>query len=44
MFFEEYYFFSVDAMNTGYGFSLISSYHSFPFLPTLVTQYLIHRK
>jgi delta14-sterol reductase len=43
MFFEEYYFFSYDAMNTGYGFSLISSYHSFPFLPTLVTQYLIAR-
>lgn len=43
LFFEEYYFFSYDAMNTGFGFSLISSYHSFPFLPTLITQYLITR-
>lgn len=43
MFFEEYFFFSYDAMNTGYGFSLISMYHSFPFLPTIITQYLIQR-
>ena len=43
MFFEEYFFFSHDAMNTGYGFSLVSSYNSFPFLPTLVTKYLIAR-
>merc|ERR1719215_171137 len=43
MFFEEYFFFSHDAMNTGYGFSLVSSYNSFPFLPTLITRYLIHR-
>ena len=41
MFFEEYYFFSHDAMNTGFGFSLASSYFSFPFLPTLVTRYVI---
>jgi hypothetical protein len=44
MFFEEYYFFSHDAMNTGYGFSLVSSYNSFPFLPTLITKYLIDRQ
>ena len=44
MFFEEYYFFSHDAMNTGFGFSLISSYNSFPFLPTLITKYLIDRQ
>merc|ERR1719273_2616094 len=31
-------------MNTGFGFSLISSYNSFPFLPTLVTKYLIERQ
>jgi len=44
MFFEEYFFFSHDAMNTGCGFSLISSYNSFPFLPTLITKYLIERQ
>jgi hypothetical protein len=44
MFFEEYFFFSHDAMNTGFGFSLISSYNSFPFLPTLITKYLIERQ
>ena len=43
MFFEEYFFFSHDAMNTGYGFSLVSNYFSFPFLPTMVTKYLIVR-
>ena len=43
MFFEEYFFFSHDAINTGYGFSLVSAYNSFPFLPTLVTKYLIAR-
>jgi len=43
MFFEEYYFFSHDAMNTGFGFSIIASYLTFPFLPTLITQYLIQR-
>lgn len=43
MFFEEYYFFSHDAMNTGFGFSIIASYLTFPFLPTLITQYLILR-
>jgi len=43
MFFEEYYFFSHDAMNTGFGFSIIASYLTFPFLPTLITQYLIVR-
>ena len=44
MFFEEYYFFSHDAMNIGFGFSLIASYLTFPFLPTLITQYLIQRR
>lgn len=41
MFFEEYFFFSHDAMNTGFGFNLISSYLTFPFIPTLVTRYMI---
>ena len=44
MFFEEYYFNSHDAMNSGYGWSLISSYTTFPFLPTLITKYLIDRR
>ena len=44
MFFEEYYFFSHDAMNSGFGFSLISSYMTFPFLPTLITQYMIAKQ
>jgi protein-S-isoprenylcysteine O-methyltransferase Ste14 len=43
MFFEEYYFNSHDAMNSGYGWSLMSSYFTFPFLPTLITKYLIDR-
>ena len=43
MFFEEYYFHSHDAMNSGFGWSLISSYLTFPFLPTLVTRYLLDR-
>jgi len=30
-------------MNTGFGFSIIASYLTFPFLPTLITQYLIQR-
>jgi len=42
MFFEEYFFQSHDAMNTGMGWSLISSYCFFPFLPTLTTRYLIN--
>jgi len=41
MYFEEYYFHSHDAMNSGFGYSLISSYMTFPFLPTLITQYLL---
>ena len=44
MFFEENFFFSHDAMNTGFGFSLVSSYTSFPFLPTLITKYLLTRQ
>jgi len=43
MFFEEYYFHSHDAMNSGFGWSLISSYMTFPFLPTLITKYLLDR-
>ena len=43
MFFEEYYFHSHDAMNSGFGWSLISSYLTFPFLPTLTTNYLLAR-
>jgi len=43
LFFEEYYFFSHDALNSGCGWSLISTYITFPFLPTLVTRYLLDR-
>lgn len=41
MFFEEYFFQSHDAMNSGFGWSLVSSYTYFPFLPTLTTLYLV---
>jgi len=43
MYFEEYYFYSHDALNSGCGWSLISTYLTFPFLPTLVTRYLLDR-
>ncbi len=43
LFFEEYYFQSHDAMNSGYGWSLISSYITFPFLPTLTTLFLLNK-
>jgi hypothetical protein len=43
LFFEEYYFLSHGAMNYGYGWSLIYSYMTFPFLPTLTTLYLLNR-
>jgi len=43
LFFEEYYFYSHDAMNSGFGFSLISSYGTFPFLPTLITNYILQK-
>jgi len=43
MFFEEYYFYSHDYLNSGYGWSMISSYLTFPFLPTLITRYTIYR-
>ena len=43
LFHEETYFFSYDAMNTGYGYSLVSNYFSFPFLPTLITRYVIEK-
>jgi len=43
MFFEEYYFYSHDYLNSGYGWSMISSYLTFPFLPTLITRYMIYR-
>ena len=42
MFNEEYYFNSVDYLNSGYGWSVISSYLTFPFLPTLITRYILH--
>lgn len=41
MYFEQYFFFSYDGMNTGFGNSLITSYLGFPFIPTLVTRYMI---
>jgi len=43
MFYEEYYFYSHDYLNSGYGWSMISSYLTFPFLPTLITRYMIYR-
>ena len=42
MFHEEYYFNSVDYLSSGFGWCLISSYLTFPFLPTLITRYMIH--
>jgi len=42
MFNEEYYFNSVDYLNSGYGWSVISSYLTFPFLPTIITRYILH--
>lgn len=44
MWFEEYYFYSHDSLYSGYGWSLISSYLTFPFLPTLITRYLVARQ
>lgn len=41
LFFEEYFFQSHDSMNSGLGWSLLSSYMFFPFLATLVTRYII---
>ena len=41
LFFEEYYAFSHDYLNTGCGFSLVSAYLTFPFLPTIITNYLL---
>ena len=41
MYYEECYFYSHDSLYSGYGWSLISSYLTFPFLPTLVTRYLV---
>ena len=41
MWYEAYYFYSADYLNSGTGLSLISSYLTFPFLPTLVTRYLV---
>merc|ERR1711976_556762 len=43
MFFEEYFFFSHDSMNSGVGLHLINTYLTFAFVPTMITQYLIHR-
>merc|ERR1719319_1834803 len=36
-------FYAHDAMISGYGLSMINSYATFPFLPTLITKYLIAR-
>merc|ERR1719458_2247033 len=41
LYFEEYFFFSHEAMNSGYGFRLAFGYLTFPFIPTLVTRYVI---
>ena len=41
MFYEDCYFYSHDSLYSGYGWSLISSYLTFPFLPTLVTRYMV---
>lgn len=41
MYYEECYFYSHDSLHSGYGWSLISSYLTFPFLPTLVTKHLV---
>lgn len=41
MYYEDCYFYSHDSLYSGYGWSLISSYLTFPFLPTLVTRYLV---
>ena len=43
MWYEENYFQSHDYLNSGFGWSLISSYLTFPFLPTLTTRYLLAR-
>ena len=43
MYYEECYFYSHDSLYSGYGWSLISSYLTFPFLPTLITTYLLDR-
>ena len=42
MFHEEYYFNSADYLHSGYGWSVISSYITFPFLPSLLTRYMIY--
>ena len=42
MFYEKYYFNSNDFLNSGYGWSLVSSYLTFPFLPSLMTRYMVH--
>jgi len=41
LFFEEYFSLSHDAMNTGFGWSLIWSYSTFPFMTTMITRYLL---
>ena len=42
MWYEAYYFYSADYLNSGTGLSLISSYLTFPFLPTLITRLVTH--
>jgi len=41
LFFEEYFSLSHDAMNTGFGWSLIWSYATFPFMTTMITRHLL---
>ena len=38
---EHFYFHSTDYLQSGYGWSLASSYLTFPFLATLATRYTV---
>ncbi len=44
LFFEEYFLQSHDYANTGLGFSYVSTYVTWPFVPTLVTKYIINHR
>ena len=44
MWYEAYYFYSADYLNSGTGLSLISSYLTFPFLPTLITRQVTNQR
>ena len=41
MWYESYYFYSADYLNSGTGLSLICSYLTFPFLPSPITRTMI---